>query len=74
MGFAVPLATWFRGPLRERVLNAIQGPNIVEAGFFNQSFLNELLDQHQSGTRDHSAKIWSLLMFESFLKREIAGT
>jgi asparagine synthase (glutamine-hydrolysing) len=27
-----------------------------------------MLDQHQSGRRDHSASLWSLLMFESFLR------
>jgi asparagine synthase (glutamine-hydrolysing) len=26
MGFAVPLARWFRGPLRERVRQAVLGP------------------------------------------------
>ena len=27
-----------------------------------------MLDQHQSGRRDHSASLWTLLMFESFLR------
>jgi len=28
-----------------------------------------LLDQHQSGERDHSAALWSLSMFEAFLRQ-----
>jgi asparagine synthase (glutamine-hydrolysing) len=31
--------------------------------------LLHLVDAHQSGQRDYSAPLWSLLMFEAFLKR-----
>lgn len=71
MGFAVPIAGWFRGPLRERVRAAILGPGLAETGFFNQDFLCMLVKQHQSGQRDHSAPLWSLLMFESFRRRAL---
>jgi asparagine synthase (glutamine-hydrolysing) len=68
MGFAVPLASWFRGPLRERLDNALMGPVLSDSGLFNRAFIREMLDQHQSGRRDHSASLWTLLMFESFLR------
>ena len=32
MGFAVPLARWFRGPLRQRVHDAILGPRLAATG------------------------------------------
>lgn len=70
-GFAVPLAAWFRGPLRERVQQALLGPTLADTGMFNQDFLRELVEQHLSGRRDYSAPIWSLLMFEAFLKKEM---
>ncbi len=69
MGFAVPLASWFRGPLRQRVRDALLGPILAGTGFFEQKFLRELVDQHQSGRRDNSAALWSLLMFESFYRQ-----
>jgi asparagine synthase (glutamine-hydrolysing) len=69
MGFGVPLASWFRGPLREKVNTAILGEKLASTGMFNQKYLKHLVDQHQSGVRDYSAPIWSLLMFESFLDR-----
>ena len=68
MGFAVPLASWFRGPLRERVRAALLGASLGDTGFFNRTYLEHLITQHQSGARDHSAPIWALLMFESFLR------
>ncbi len=68
MGFAVPLAQWFRGPLRERVRSALLGPVLADTGYFEPATLRHLLDAHQSGARDYSAPLWSLLMFESFLR------
>jgi asparagine synthase (glutamine-hydrolysing) len=69
MGFAVPLATWFRGPLRERLRDSILRSSLLETGFFNVAYLERLVREHQSGLHDHSAPLWSLLMFEAFLRR-----
>ncbi len=68
MGFSIPIASWFRGELRERLRSAILGPILAETGIFNIKFLEEMLDHHQSGRRDYSAPLWTLLMFESFLR------
>jgi asparagine synthase (glutamine-hydrolysing) len=35
---------------------------------FERTALTALVDQHQSGVRDHSAPLWALLMFEAFLR------
>jgi len=69
MGFAVPLASWFRGPLKSRVQEALLGEQMLDSGWFDPEFLHTMVDQHQKGLRDYSAPIWSLLMFESFLRR-----
>jgi len=70
MGFSVPLAEWFRGPLKEQVKSRLLGEMIGDSGFFNMQFIQQLIDKHQSGSRDFSASLWSLLMFESFLSYE----
>jgi len=69
MGFAVPLATWFRGPLRDRVREAVLGDNLADTGFFDRRFLQQMVEQHESGRWDFSAPLWTLLMFEGFLRR-----
>ncbi len=71
MGFAVPLARWFRGPLRARVRDAVLGARLASTGLFNAATLRELVDAHQAGTRDYSAPLWSLLMFEAFLRNAL---
>ncbi|MGH8699473.1 MAG: asparagine synthase-related protein, partial [Burkholderiales bacterium] len=62
MGFAVPLARWFRGPLRERVRESLLGERLADTGFFNPGYLKRLVDEHDSGLRDYSASIWTMLM------------
>jgi len=71
MGFAVPLARWFRGPLRERVRDALLGERLADTGMFERGCLRRLLDDHQSGLRDHSAPLWTLLMFDAFLRNTV---
>ncbi len=72
MGFAVPLASWFRGPLKARLRESVLGDTLADTGLFDRKYLQHLVDAHQSGVRDYSAPLWSLLMFESF-QRQIAN-
>ena len=69
MGFAVPISGWFRGPLRDRVREALTGPTLAETGMFDMDYVRTLVDQHQSGAREHGAPLWSPSMFESFLRQ-----
>jgi asparagine synthase (glutamine-hydrolysing) len=73
MGFSVPLARWFRGPLRQRLRDALTSSALADAGVFDMGYLATLVDQHQAGIRDHSAALWSLLMFESFWRQVHRG-
>ena len=69
MGFAVPLVRWFRGPLRQRIRDALLGGALRETGFFETRAMEEILDAHQSGRREYSGPLWSLLMFDAFLRK-----
>lgn len=69
MGFAIPLAASFKGELRDRVHSAVTSDILLDTGFFDPSYLRTVVDEHQSGIREHSAIIWSVLMFESFLRQ-----
>jgi len=68
MGFAIPLASWFRGPLKEKVQKSLLGNTMADSNLFETGFLKKIVDQHQSGIRDYSAPIWTLMMFEAFLR------
>jgi asparagine synthase (glutamine-hydrolysing) len=68
MGFAVPLARWFRGPLRERVRSALLGGPLADSGLFDQATIRQMIDQHENGSQDYSTPLWTLLMYDAFLR------
>jgi asparagine synthase (glutamine-hydrolysing) len=74
MGFAVPLARWFRGPLRQRVRDSLLGGPLLDSGWFNPVCISQMVEQHESGARDHSTPIWSLLMYDAFLRGTMGET
>ncbi len=68
MGFSVPLAAWLRGPLAQRVRDALLDGPVAECGYFVPSMLERLVHEHAAGRYDHSATLWSLLMLDAFLR------
>src|SRR5258708_1015636 len=62
-GFAVPLARWFRHELKDLAHEAMFGTN---DGILNPAFLKTIWKQHQQGTYDRSAHLWSVLMFRKW--------
>jgi asparagine synthase (glutamine-hydrolysing) len=74
MGFAVPLARWFRGPLRQRVRGALLGERLAATGYFDRAYLERLVQQHETERFDHSAPLWTLLMFDAFLRSVLDQT
>jgi asparagine synthase (glutamine-hydrolysing) len=71
-GFTVPVAEWFRGPLRENVRALAHGAHLRESGFFNTSAIEEMADAHIAGRRDYSKPLWLLWVFDSFLQHTAA--
>jgi asparagine synthase (glutamine-hydrolysing) len=70
MGFSVPLAEWFRGPLRDKLRSALLAPRMADTGLFEMGHVRRMLDEHAGGVRDYSASLWSLLMFAAFLENQ----
>ncbi|WP_073220809.1 XrtA/PEP-CTERM system amidotransferase [Massilia sp. CF038] len=73
MGFTIPLGDWLRGPLHESMRKAVLNPVLLETGIFNESYLKQMIEQHQAGTQDHAVTLWSVLMFEAFLRKNGAS-
>jgi asparagine synthase (glutamine-hydrolysing) len=71
MGFAVPLARWLRGPLRSKIGRVLLCQPMAETNMFNMNYVGELIDAHMTGRRDYSTPLWTLLMFEAFLRGDL---
>jgi asparagine synthase (glutamine-hydrolysing) len=69
MGFSVPLASWLRGPLAERMRESVLSQRMLDSGYFNAETLRTLINQHLSRQFDHSTALWMLIMFDAFLRQ-----
>jgi asparagine synthase (glutamine-hydrolysing) len=67
MGFSVPLAKWFRGPLAASVLNLGSNSAILDSGWFSAETVRRIATEHQGGLVNHDRILASLLILESFL-------
>lgn len=71
LGFPVPIRVWLK---EDKYYNKVRGYFEGEASkkYFNTDALIKLLDEHKSGKRDNSRKIWTvfsfLLWYEQFMQ------
>ena len=63
-GFGVPLDVWFRGNLRELFADTLLSTRALERGYFHPSFVRDLVNDHVSGRRDHTLRLWQLVVLE----------
>jgi asparagine synthase (glutamine-hydrolysing) len=63
-GFGVPLGVWFRGNLRELFADTLLSPAALQRGYFQAAFVRRIVDEHLSGKRDHTLRLWQLVVFE----------
>jgi asparagine synthase (glutamine-hydrolysing) len=65
-GFGVPLGTWFRGNLRELFADTLLSAESLQRGYFQPVFVRQIVDEHLSGKRDHTLRLWQLVVFEKW--------
>jgi len=73
MGFPAPVGAWFRGAYRSVIEDYALSARSRERGVFDPAFVRNLVAEHQSGARDHSQRLWSLVNFEMWARQFIDG-
>ena len=63
-GFSLPLRTWFAKELQQWTRDCLLHQSQAMPLYFNQPFIQSTLDDHARGRRDHSVRIYTLLVFE----------
>jgi asparagine synthase (glutamine-hydrolysing) len=63
-GFGIPVADWFRGPLKEQLRSVLSPERIARKGFFEPAAVSGLIGDHLSGRRDNRKQLWTLFVFE----------
>jgi asparagine synthase (glutamine-hydrolysing) len=68
-GFAVPIDTWLRGPLRAWAEDLLEPIRLKQDGYLDAQVVQRAWRQHLSGTHNNQYQIWNVLMFQSWLHR-----
>jgi len=63
-GFGIPVANWFRGPLKEQMLSVLSPERIAGKGLFDVEAVRRLIGDHLSGRHDNRKQLWTLFVFE----------
>ncbi len=67
-GFAAPLSQWLRRENANPALRLNASRHWREAGVFDEAAVERMIRRHQSGVADCAQEIWSVIMFDAFLR------
>ncbi|MBJ2172612.1 asparagine synthase (glutamine-hydrolyzing) [Aureibaculum sp. A20] len=67
-GFAIPLNNWFKDSLKDYAFDELTNSKYLY-NYLEKPMVNKILNNHQKGKRDYSAKIWNLLFLNEWLKQ-----
>lgn len=71
-GFAIPIGTWLRGPLRPWAEELLAPARLAADGFFDVAAIRARWADHLSGRQDATAALWAVLMFQAWLSETAA--
>lgn len=63
-GFSLPYDSWLRSELKDAVMELLSPENIKKRDYFEPHVVSRLIDEHMNREKDHTYRIWGLLMFE----------
>jgi asparagine synthase (glutamine-hydrolysing) len=68
VGFRVPVETWFRGRLADRLRDLLQGGDSAVRRVCRAGEIDRLVGEHLSGAQNHEKVLWALATLEQFLR------
>jgi len=72
IGFDIPLGIWIREDLRAFTLDILAPERLRRHGFFDESFVRSLLEEHLRGSHNHRQLLWPLIIFQSWHDRYLS--
>lgn len=72
-GFNFPLAAWMRDHFDSYFEREMTREKVQADGLFNWDYIQTLRQQHRNGKRDNSYPLFSLIMFDAWYRKYIAG-
>ena len=71
-GFGVPLGAWLRRDM-EAARETLLSQRARERGLLEMSVVERLIEEHESGARDHNRPLWALLTLEEWHRQFVDG-
>jgi asparagine synthase (glutamine-hydrolysing) len=68
MGFAMPIDSWLRGPLRDWAEAALSEARLCSEGYFRSEPIRQRWKEHLSGRKNWQDRLWPVLMFQAWLE------
>jgi asparagine synthase (glutamine-hydrolysing) len=67
-GFTPPLGPWFAGAFKESLQSMTRSDALMATGWFAPAGISRLIDEHANGLRDHSQRLFELLVLDAWLR------
>jgi len=65
-GFAIPIGSWLRGPLKPWAEELLSEQRLAEGGLLNPAPIIARWRDHLAGKRNWQASLWTVLMFQAW--------
>ena len=72
-GFAIPIGSWLRGPLRDWAESLLSEAALAEQPALDAAAIRRVWAQHLAGTHERTGALWGILMFQAWSREWRAG-
>ncbi|MFQ5964629.1 MAG: asparagine synthase (glutamine-hydrolyzing) [Candidatus Scalinduaceae bacterium] len=63
-GFSIPIGFWFRDNFSLLIKEILLSDRAAKRGYFEMDNIKSLLEEHLTGTYDHTRRLWALICLE----------
>lgn len=70
-GFGVPVGDWLRSSLREELMSYSELHFLQNQQIFQPEYIQRLVNEHLSATKDHTFKVWTFYIFQKWYKHNV---
>jgi len=69
VGFRLPINEWFKGPMKEYLLEHLLSSESLSRKFYHENYLRKILNDHMNGFQNHEKLLWTMLNLEIWLRQ-----
>jgi len=73
-GFSIPVGDWIKGPLRPWAEDLLDPAAMRADGWFDPAIVQRRWREHLSGRRNSTPALWTILMFQAWLREQRSST